>query len=74
MIAAAAVFALLMGLLFGGFGIVRAMGKNRLYQSASVQQPVLQEALKEETLTEGESEKWQDGWVKYKDVIYAYNE
>lgn len=74
MIAAAAVFALIMGLLFGGFGIVRAMGRNRLYQSASVQQPVLQEALKEETLTEGESEKWQDGWVKYKDVIYAYNE
>lgn len=44
------------------------MGKNHLYKNASVQQPVLQGA------PEGEDEKWQEGWVKYKDVIYAYNE
>ncbi len=61
------------GLLLGGFGIVRAMGKNHLYQSTTAKQPVLQ-SVTEEALTQKESEAWQDGWVKYKNTVYAYNE
>lgn len=63
-----------MGLLFGGYGIVRAVGKNRLYQKSSAGQIAMPEAHEEEKLTAAEKEKWQDGWVKYKDVVYAYNE
>ena len=66
-------FAASLGLLLGGFGIVRAMGKNHLYQSTAAKQPVLQ-AVPEEALTPEESEEWQDGWVKYKNTVYAYNE
>lgn len=50
------------------------MGKNHLYQKVSAQQPVLQDAPGAETLTTEESGQWQDGWVKYKDAVYAYNE
>lgn len=50
------------------------MGKNHLYQKGSAQQPVLQDAPGAETLTTEESGQWQDGWVKYKDAVYAYNE
>ncbi len=58
----------------GGFGIVRAMGKNHLYQNAAAKQPALQFVQGEEVLTQKEKEEWQDGWVKYKDAVYAYNE
>jgi LCP family protein required for cell wall assembly len=30
--------------------------------------------MEEEILTEEEHEKWQEGWVKYQDAVYAYNE
>lgn len=50
------------------------MGKNHLYQKVSAQQPVLQDAPGAEALTTEESGQWQDGWVKYKDAVYAYNE
>lgn len=62
------------GLFFGGLGIVRAMGKNRLYQKAADRQPVLQSETEQEILTPEEETKWQEGWVKYKDSVYAYNE
>lgn len=58
----------------GGFGIVRAMGKNHLYQNTAEKQPALQSALGEEVMTQEEREAWQDGWVKYKDAVYAYKE
>ena len=34
----------------------------------------MQAALGEEALTVEEGEKWQDGWVKYQDTVYAYKE
>lgn len=34
----------------------------------------MQAALGEEVLTVEEGEKWQDGWVKYQDTVYAYKE
>lgn len=49
------------------------MGKNHLYSKPVTAQPVLQPDI-EEILTEEESGKWQEGWVKYQDAIYAYNE
>lgn len=50
---------------------VRAIGKHRLYHEPVYAQPVLQPAVGEEAPAE---EKWQDGWVRYQDAIYAYNE
>lgn len=61
-------------LLFAGSMTVREIGKHRLYNEPVTAQPTLQSAMGEEILTEEESEKWQEGWVKYQDTIYAYNE
>lgn len=65
---------MILGLLFGGSMAVRAIGKHRLYNEPVSAQPALQYAVGEDALTEEENEKWQDGWVKYQDSIYAYNE
>lgn len=61
-------------ILAGGFGIVRAMGKSRLMKEADTVRPVIDAALPEEILTKEEESRWQEGWVKYKGVVYAYNE
>lgn len=53
---------------------VRAVGKHRLYSQAVTAQPELQHIGIEGPLTEEENEKWQEGWVKYQDAIYMYNE
>ena len=53
---------------------VRAVGKHRLYGQAVTAQPELQHIGIEGPLTEEENEKWQEGWVKYQDGIYMYNE
>lgn len=53
---------------------VRVIGKHRLYNEPVTAQPALQSAVGEKILTEEENEKWQEGWVKYQDAIYAYNE
>ena len=53
---------------------VREIGKHRLYHRPVTLQPVLQSVREEEILTEEEHEKWQEGWVKYQDAVYAYNE
>lgn len=50
---------------------VRVIGKHRLYNEAVSAQPALQSAMGEEVPVE---EKWQEGWVRYQDAIYAYNE
>ena len=63
---------MILGLSFGGVGILRAVGKNHLYNKAAAGPPVLQSA--EEILTKEEEEKWQEGWVKYQGEVYAYNE
>lgn len=65
--------AVCIAVLIGGFQIVRAMGKNRLMNEAKTAKPVLESAVQEE-LTEEEQRVWEEGWVKYKDVIYRYNE
>lgn len=59
--------------MIGGFEIVRAMGKNRLMNEAKVVKPALENTQQEE-LTEEEERVWEEGWVKYKDVVYRYNE
>lgn len=54
------------------FQVLRAIGKSSLQIKAQAAAPEL--ATVKETLTEEEKEKWQEGWVKYQDAIYAYNE
>lgn len=49
------------------------VGKVRLRQSAD-SPPRLAAALAAQQPTDAERKVWQDGWVKYKDQIYAYNE
>ena len=59
-------------LISGGIGIVRAMGKNRLYEKAEKKQPEIHKFIPEEILTEEEETEWKEGWVKYKGNIYEY--
>ena len=54
------------------FQILRAIGKSSLQIKAEAAAPQL--ATGQETLTEEEKSRWQEGWVKYQDTIYAYNE
>lgn len=56
------------------FGIVRAVGKSRLYDTADTEQPAMQIAAEEETVTEKERSRWKEGWVKYQGEIYEYKE
>lgn len=56
-----------------GVLVVGAMGKASLKQ-VSVRQPELAAAAEAEMPTEEETAVWQEGWVKYKGQIYAYNE
>lgn len=55
------------------FQIVRAVGKNSLLGKAQ-QAPELTPVIASEPLSKEEEEKWQQGWVKYKEKVYAYNE
>ena len=57
-----------------GFQIVRSVGKNNLMNKAEAAQPNLVPVMAQVVLTEEEEEKWQEGWIKYQDTIYAYNE
>ena len=68
----------------GGFGIVRAVGRNRLYNKAETTQPDMQLPPEEETVEEPSEEAeaepepeqttWKEVWVQYKDKIYEYKE
>lgn len=49
------------------------VGKVRLQQSAYMS-PRLSAAVAAQQPTEAEKKVWQNGWVKYKNQIYAYNE
>lgn len=64
-----------MAIVLAGLGVlvVGAMGKASLKQ-VSVRQPELAAAAEAEMPTEEETAVWQEGWVKYKGQIYAYNE
>lgn len=74
--------ALFILLISGGIGIVRAVGKSRLYDKADKKQPEMQrtltekgiteEGIMEEDITEEEAAEWKEGWVKYKGDIYEY--
>ncbi len=50
-----------------------AVGKVRLQQSADMP-PRLSAAVSAQQPTEAEKKVWQDGWVKYNNQIYVYNE
>lgn len=65
---------MIVGLLSGGSAVVRAIGKYRLYNQSVTAQPELQSVMGEDVLTDENNEKWQEGWVKYQDTIYAYND
>lgn len=54
------------------FQVFRTVGKLSLQAKAEASAPEL--ALSQETLTEEEKNRWQEGWVKYQGDIYAYNE
>ncbi|MBO4898833.1 MAG: LCP family protein [Lachnospiraceae bacterium] len=53
--------------------IARAMGRSKLYNQAVSHTPklVIEDA---EPLTEEEQQVWKEGWVKYDDRIYEYND
>lgn len=72
---------LVCGILLTAFFAVRAIGKSSLLKKETVSLPQMSDASITETAEkvsgemEGETEgQWQEGWVKYKDQIYAYNE
>lgn len=65
--------AILFAVIFTALQIVRAVGKSSL-QSRAEAAPELMPVQAQETLTEEEQQKWQEGWVKYQDTIYAYKE
>lgn len=56
------------------FGIIRAVGKYSLHNRTKTEVPKLANLEKTEQPTQQEEEKWQEGWIKYKDRIYAYNQ
>lgn len=60
------------GVVLVSFQVVRAIGKANLHGKTATEVPQL---LTEETEAAMEEEaQWQDGWVRYKDKTYAYNE
>lgn len=70
------IFAILFGILvivLSSFQVMRALGKNKLQNNTETVVPEmkLEEA---EPLTEDEEVRWQEGWVKYHDTIYEYNQ
>lgn len=65
--------AILAAVILTAFQIVRAVGKSSL-QSKAEAAPELMPVQAQAALTEEEQSKWQEGWVKYQDTIYAYKE
>ncbi|MDE5716330.1 MAG: LCP family protein [Lachnospiraceae bacterium] len=62
------------GLFLGGLEAVKAMGKRNLLCASDSIRPELLTAIGNSELTKEEAARWQDGWVKYQDAIYQYNE
>lgn len=56
------------------FQIVRAVGKSSLQSNAESARPELVPVTATEVLSEDEESRWQEGWVKHNEKIYAYNE
>lgn len=65
---------LIIGIVPVAFQIVRAMGKSSLQSKAKVSTPELLSTREQEVITKEERSRWQEGWVKYQDTLYAYNE
>ena len=73
LVTAAAVL-LICGLFLGGFVTVIAMGKRNLMSVSDGVRPDLPTTIGADGLVKEEEIKWQDGWVKYQDTIYQYNQ
>ncbi len=58
---------------FTAFQAVRAAGRSSLYGRMQVV-PELMPVQAQELLAGEEKQRWQEGWVKYQDGIYAYKE
>lgn len=56
----------------GGFQTIRVLGRNNLKSKVKASAPDLTAGA--DTLSEEEENTWQEGWVKYKGIVYAYNE
>lgn len=50
------------------------MGKNRLRQHVQSTSLHLQTAIGDASLSAEEKDTWKEGWVKYQDTVYEYNE
>ncbi|GFI68302.1 polyisoprenyl-teichoic acid--peptidoglycan teichoic acid transferase TagV [Lachnospiraceae bacterium] len=61
-------------ILAAAFQILRMVGRNSLQGRAEAAAPDLSPILAQQELTQEEEQKWQQGWVKYEDRIYAYKE
>lgn len=64
--------AVFVGIVVVSFQILRVIGKSSLQIKAEAAAPQL--TTGREDLTEEEKSRWQEGWVKYQDTIYAYND
>lgn len=67
-------FAAVIVLVILSYKVVGAMGKARLHSADQIIEPDRMATEETEELTEEEQQIWQEGWVKYKGQIYAYNE
>lgn len=64
---------IVIGVVILSYIVAGAMGKARLYRADQVIELDMMTAENTEELTEEEEQIWQEGWVKYKGQIYAYN-
>lgn len=74
----AVIFAILF-ILYAGMKILSYTGRNALYKSAESAGPVLELTEQPDDTEVGltssdDSYTWEEGWVRYQDGIYAYNE
>ena len=58
----------------GAYETVKAVGKKRLLSASEGVRPELQTVIGPGELEKEEASRWQDGWVKYQDAIYQYNQ
>lgn len=65
---------LICGVLLGGFEAAKTMGRERLLRKADSIRPELQVVTGEDELEKEDESRWQDGWVKYQDTVYQYNQ
>lgn len=61
-------------ILAAAFQVLRIVGKSSLQGRAEAAAPDLSPIQAQQELTGEEEQKWQQGWVKYRDKIYAYKE